>query len=80
MLWAVAAGLACCSVSAWMLNPLCVKLLPIAALGILVYPLCKRFTWIVHFVLGAVDALAPLGAFIAIAGTVRFRRCCSSSR
>ena len=72
MLWAVGAGLVLLLVSAWMLNPLCVKLLPIAALGILVYPLCKRFTWSVHFVLGAVDALAPLGAFIAIAGTVTF--------
>jgi 4-hydroxybenzoate polyprenyltransferase len=57
-------------VAAWQLNPLCVKLLPIAALGVFVYPLCKRFTWLTHFVLGAVDALAPLGAFIGVAGTV----------
>jgi 4-hydroxybenzoate polyprenyltransferase len=56
--------------AAFQLNPLCVKLLPIAALGVFVYPLCKRFTWLTHFVLGAVDALAPLGAFIAVAGTV----------
>ena len=53
-----------------MLNPLCVKLLPIAAIGVLVYPLCKRFTWLVHFVLGAVDGLAPLGAYIGVTGTV----------
>jgi 4-hydroxybenzoate polyprenyltransferase len=71
MLWAAAAGLALLVVAAWMLNPLCVKLLPLAALGVLAYPLCKRFTWLTHFVLGAVDALAPLGAYIAIAGTVR---------
>jgi 4-hydroxybenzoate polyprenyltransferase len=71
MLWAAAAGLALLVLSAWMLNPLCVKLLPLAALGVLVYPLCKRFTWLTHFVLGAVDALAPLGAYIAVAGTVR---------
>jgi len=45
-------------------------LLPLAAIGLLVYPLCKRYTWLVHFVLGAVDAFAPLGAFIAVAGTV----------
>jgi 4-hydroxybenzoate polyprenyltransferase len=57
-------------VSAALLNPLCLMLLPLAALGIVVYPLCKRFTWLVHFVLGVVDAFAPLGAFIAIAGTV----------
>jgi 4-hydroxybenzoate polyprenyltransferase len=71
MLWAAAAGLALLVVCAWMLNPLCVKLLPIAALGVLLYPLCKRFTWLTHFVLGAVDALAPLGAYIGVAGTVR---------
>lgn len=71
MLWAAIAGLALLVLSAWMLNPLCVKLLPLAALGVLVYPLCKRFTWLTHFVLGAVDALAPLGAYVAVAGTVR---------
>lgn len=70
MLWAIAAGIALLIVSAALLNPLCLMLLPLAALGIVVYPLCKRFTWLVHFVLGAVDAFAPLGAFIAIAGTV----------
>jgi len=70
MLWAIAAGLALLVLAAWQLNPLCVKLLPIAAVGLLVYPLCKRFTWLVHFVLGAVDALAPLGAFIGVSGRV----------
>jgi 4-hydroxybenzoate polyprenyltransferase len=70
MVWAIVIGLAVLLWSAWMLNPLCVKLMPVAALLLLVYPLCKRFTWLVHFVLGAVDALAPLGAYIAIAGTV----------
>jgi 4-hydroxybenzoate polyprenyltransferase len=70
MLWAIAGGIALLILSAAFLNPLCLELLPLAALGILIYPLCKRFTWLVHFVLGAVDALAPLGAFIAIAGTI----------
>ena len=70
MLWAIAGGLAVLVLSAAMLNPLCVKLLPLAALGAVGYPLCKRFTWTVHFVLGAVDACAPLGAYIAVAGTV----------
>lgn len=70
MLWACAFGIALLVLAAFQLNPLCVKLLPIAALGVFVYPLCKRFTWVTHFVLGAVDALAPLGAFIGVAGTV----------
>lgn len=70
MLAAVALGLIVLLVSAWMLNPLCVKLLPIAAVALLLYPLCKRVTWLTHFVLGAVDALAPLGAYIGIAGRI----------
>lgn len=70
MLWAIVAGLALLLVSAALLNPLCVKLLPLAALGVVAYPLCKRFTWMVHFVLGAVDGFAPLGAYVAVAGTI----------
>jgi 4-hydroxybenzoate polyprenyltransferase len=70
MLWAITVGLALLVVSAAMLNPLCLKLLPIAAGGVVVYPLLKRFTWLVHFVLGAVDACAPLGAYVAVAGVV----------
>ena len=70
MLWAIVVGIALLILSAVMLNPLCVKLLPIAAVGVIAYPLCKRFTWAVHFVLGAVDACAPLGAYVAVAGTI----------
>ncbi|MFY9664983.1 MAG: UbiA-like polyprenyltransferase [Candidatus Cybelea sp.] len=70
MVWASLAGLALLLWAAWMLNPLCVKLMPVAALLLLIYPLCKRFTWASHFVLGAVDGLAPLGAYIGIAGTI----------
>jgi len=70
MLWAIAAGIGLLIFSAAMLNPLCLVLLPLAALGIILYPLCKRFTWSVHFVLGAVDGCAPLGAFVAVSGHV----------
>jgi len=70
MLAAAAGGIVLLAVSAAALNPLCIKLLPLAALGIFTYPLCKRFTWTVHFVLGAVDGFAPLGAFIAVTGTI----------
>ena len=70
MIWATVAGLAVLLFSAWQLNPLCVKLMPVAALLLLTYPLCKRFTWLTHFVLGAVDGLAPLGAYIGVAGRV----------
>jgi 4-hydroxybenzoate polyprenyltransferase len=70
MLWAIAGGIALLVVSAAMLNPLCLQLLPLAAAGVVLYPLCKRFTWLVHFVLGAVDACAPLGAYVAVTGRV----------
>ncbi|MBL0387363.1 UbiA family prenyltransferase [Tumebacillus sp. ITR2] len=55
-------------VSAWMLNPLCFKLMPIAVFFLVLYPYCKRFTWACHLVLGIADALAPLGGWIAITG------------
>ena len=71
-LTAVGAGLLVTLVAAWNLNPLCVALLPVAAATMLLYPLCKRFTWGSHFVLGAVDGFAPLGAFIAVTGTITF--------
>jgi 4-hydroxybenzoate polyprenyltransferase len=70
MLTAIVVGLLLTLLAAAMLNPLCVKLLPIAALGLLAYPLCKRFTWGVHFVLGAVDACAPLGAYVGVTGSI----------
>jgi 4-hydroxybenzoate polyprenyltransferase len=69
-LWAIALGMLVTLIAAWQLNPLCVALFPVAALAILIYPLTKRFTWSAHFVLGAVDGLAPLGAFVAVTGTV----------
>jgi 4-hydroxybenzoate polyprenyltransferase len=70
MIWAIVAGLVLLVLSAAMLNPLCLKLLPLAAFGAVGYPLLKRFTWTVHFVLGAVDACAPLGAYVAITGMI----------
>lgn len=70
MLFTTVLGLALLVIAAAALNPLCVRLLPLAALGIVAYPFCKRYTWGVHFVLGAVDGLAPLGAYIAVTGTV----------
>ncbi len=70
MLVTTVLGLGLLVVAAAALNPLCLRLLPLAAVGIIAYPLCKRYTWSVHFVLGAVDGLAPLGAYIAVTGTV----------
>jgi 4-hydroxybenzoate polyprenyltransferase len=68
MIVATILGLALLGVAAFELNPLCLALLPIGAVALVIYPFVKRWTWAVHFFLGAVDALAPLGAWIAITG------------
>ncbi len=68
MVWATVVGVALLTLAAWQLNPLCLSLVPLGALGLVVYPLVKRFSWGVHFLLGAVDALAPLGAWLAVTG------------
>lgn len=68
LIWACIIGLALLTLAAAELNPLCLALLPVGAAAVLIYPLVKRWTWGVHFVLGAVDALAPLGAWIAVTG------------
>ncbi len=70
MLATAVAGLVILVIAAAALRPLCLELMPLAALGIIAYPFCKRFTWSVHFVLGAVDGFAPLGAYIAVTGGV----------
>ena len=41
---------------------------PIPLAGFVVYPYLKRFTWLSHLWLGAVDGLAPVGAWVAITG------------
>ena len=56
--------------SAYMLNPLCLKLSPIALFFLLLYSYCKRFTALAHVVLGICLAAAPIGAWIAIRGTI----------
>jgi 4-hydroxybenzoate polyprenyltransferase len=53
-------------VAAWQLNPLCLTLLPGAALLLVGYHYTKRFTWLSHWVLGLTDGAAALGAWIAV--------------
>jgi 4-hydroxybenzoate polyprenyltransferase len=52
----------------WQLDPLVRWLWPIPVAGFVVYPYLKRFTWTSHPWLGAVDGLAPVGAWVAIRG------------
>jgi 4-hydroxybenzoate polyprenyltransferase len=62
------AALALFLVAVWQLNHLVRWLWPIPVAGFVVYPYLKRFTWLCHFWLGAVDGLAPVGAWVAITG------------
>ncbi|OGW28164.1 MAG: 4-hydroxybenzoate octaprenyltransferase [Nitrospirae bacterium GWC2_42_7] len=56
--------------SAYMLNTLCLKLSPVAIIVLILYSYTKRFTWASHFVLGLAISAAPLGAWIAVKGTL----------
>ena len=55
--------------AAYMLNPLCLMLSPIAIGVLFLYSFTKRFTWAAHFVLGLAISAAPLGAWVAVKGT-----------
>ena len=48
------------------LPPICLKLLPIAALPFIIYPFTKRFTAWCHLFLGLAIAMAPAGAWVAL--------------
>jgi 4-hydroxybenzoate polyprenyltransferase len=66
----IVASIALLLFSAYMLNPLCLKLAPIALFFLLLYSYCKRFTSLAHVVLGICLAGAPIGAWIALRGTI----------
>src|SRR5262245_47901729 len=53
-------------VSAWMLNPLCLALCPLAVLFLVGYSYTKRFTWLSHWILGFTDGIAAAGGWIAV--------------
>ena len=52
----------------YQLDPVVRWLWPIPVAGFVIYPYLKRFTWLSHVWLGAVDGLAPVGAWVAITG------------
>ena len=55
-------------VAVFQLNDVVRWLWPIPVVGFVVYPYLKRVTWLCHLWLGAVDGLAPMGAWVAITG------------
>lgn len=72
--WEVAVLVAVCLlilvVSAFMISPICVGLLPVPLFLFFIYSFTKRFTWWCHIVLGAACACAPLGAWVAVTGEI----------
>lgn len=66
----VAASLAIMLLAAWMLNPLCFYLSPIAIGFFVLYAYSKRFTHLAHVVLGVCLAGAPIGAWVALRGDI----------
>jgi 4-hydroxybenzoate polyprenyltransferase len=65
-----AASLAVFLVAVWQLPSVTHLLWPIPVAGFVIYPYLKRFTWLCHPFLGAVDGLAPVGGWVAVTGTV----------
>jgi 4-hydroxybenzoate polyprenyltransferase len=54
--------------AAFMLNPLCFALSPVALLIVWFYSLTKRFTALSHLFLGLALGVAPIGAWLAVQG------------
>lgn len=70
-LWALsAAGLIGVS---WLINPVCFYLSPVAVLVVCFYSLTKRFTNYTHVFLGVALALAPIGAWLAVRGSLSWQ-------
>ena len=63
-----AASLFVFMLAVWQLAPIVRWLAPIPVIAFVVYPYLKRVTWLCHVWLGAVDGLAPVGAWVAITG------------
>jgi 4-hydroxybenzoate polyprenyltransferase len=67
--WAAVIGASVVFVAAaWLLNPLCGMLAPIALAWVFFSSYTKRFTAMAHHVLGLALGIAPVGAYLAVAG------------
>lgn len=66
----IAISLALLLLAAFNLDPLAVKLFPLAVATVTAYSFMKRFTWLCHVWLGLSVAWAPFGAYIAVKGAV----------
>src|SRR6202042_3289262 len=60
-------------IAAWQLNPLALKLSPVALAVLFLYSYTKRFTSLSHFVLGFCLGMSPAAAWIAMRGSLDWR-------
>jgi 4-hydroxybenzoate polyprenyltransferase len=60
-------------IAAWRLNPLALKLTPVALAVLFFYSYTKRFTAWSHVVLGFCLGMSPAAAWIAVSGTLDWR-------
>ncbi len=67
-LWFVGINAVCFIVLASTINFLTAALSPVALAVVMFYSYCKRFTSLAHLVLGLSLGIAPVGAYIAVAG------------
>lgn len=54
--------------SAYLLNPLCLKLAPLGVVALWGYSYTKRFTWWCHLLLGLTIGIGPVGGWLAVTG------------
>lgn len=70
--WALlAVSIAVFLFAAWRLNPLALRLSPVALAVVLGYSFTKRFTSFSHLVLGLGLSIAPVGAWIAVRASLQ---------
>jgi len=57
-------------ISVYPLPAICWYLSPLALMAMWIYPFLKRFTWLSHCFLGLILAITPIGAWLAVKGTL----------
>ena len=68
LLWVLSGGSLVCA--AFLINPICFYLSPVALFVVCFYSFTKRFTHYTHVYLGVALALAPVGAWLAVRGSM----------
>ncbi len=68
--WFILLSFAVLFIATSQLSRLALELLPLAVFFLVFYSYTKRFTWTCHLILGLTIALAPLGGWVAVTGSI----------